>query len=94
MWDISDSVFDKEKDDTVIENVISAPEEQFYELLDYQYYIKQRVPFFNLSYKLLFEVTIDINFDNPQNTIPLNGDRRRYIKSDKLWKIKGIKYCR
>ena len=43
MWDIPDSVFDKEKDDTVIENVISAPEEQFYELLDYQYYIKQRV---------------------------------------------------
>ncbi len=43
LWNISDSVFDKEKDDTVIDNVIDSPEEQFYELLDYQYYIKQRV---------------------------------------------------
>ena len=43
LWGVSDSVFDKEKDDTVIDNVIDSPEEQFYELLDYQYYIKQRV---------------------------------------------------
>ena len=43
MWGISDSIFDKKKDDTVIQNVIDASEEQFYELLDYQYYIKQRV---------------------------------------------------
>ena len=43
LWDVPDSVFDKEKDDTIIENVIASPEEQFYELLDYQYYIKQRV---------------------------------------------------
>lgn len=43
LWGVPDSIFDKEKDDAVIENVIAAPEEQFYELLDYQYYIKQRV---------------------------------------------------
>lgn len=43
LWNVSDSVFDKEKDDTVIENEIVASDEQFYELLDYQYYIKQRV---------------------------------------------------
>lgn len=43
LWDVPDSVFDKEEDDTVIDNVIDSPEEQFYELLDYQYYIKQRV---------------------------------------------------
>lgn len=43
LWGVPDSLFDKEKDDTVIDNVIDSPEEQFYELLDYQYYIKQRV---------------------------------------------------
>jgi len=43
LWNVPDSVFDKEKDDTVIENEIVASDEQFYELLDYQYYIKQRV---------------------------------------------------
>lgn len=43
LWDVSDSVFDKEKDDSVVENVIASPKDQFYELLDYQYYIKQRV---------------------------------------------------
>lgn len=43
LWGVPDSVFDKEKDDTVIDNVIDSSEEQFYELLDYQYYIKQRV---------------------------------------------------
>jgi superfamily II DNA or RNA helicase len=43
LWNVPDSIFDKEKDDAVINNVIDAPEEQFYELLDYQYYIKQRV---------------------------------------------------
>lgn len=43
LWDVPDTVLDKEKDTTVIENEISAPDEQFYELLDYQYYIKQRV---------------------------------------------------
>ena len=43
LWDVPNSVFDKEKDDTVIDNMIDSPEEQFYELLDYQYYIKQRV---------------------------------------------------
>lgn len=43
LWNVSSDVFDKEKDDTVITNEIKAPDEQFYELLDYQYYIKQRV---------------------------------------------------
>lgn len=43
LWDVPESVFDKEKDDTVIDNLVEAPDEQFYELLDYQYYIKQRV---------------------------------------------------
>ncbi len=43
LWDVSDSVFDKEKDDSVVENVITSPKDPFYELLDYQYYIKQRV---------------------------------------------------
>ena len=42
LWGLTEAIFDKEKDDAVIENDISAPEEQFYELLDYQYYIKQR----------------------------------------------------
>lgn len=43
LWGVSESIFDKEKDDTIMENLLQAPEEQFYELLDYQYYIKQRV---------------------------------------------------
>ncbi len=43
MWEVPESILEKEKDDTAIVNTISAPEEQFYELLDYQYYIKQRV---------------------------------------------------
>lgn len=43
LWGVPETIFDKEKDNTVIENIVEAPEEQFYELLDYQYYIKQRV---------------------------------------------------
>lgn len=43
IWEVSESVFDKETDDSVVENLVAAPSEQFYELLDYQYYIKQRV---------------------------------------------------
>lgn len=43
LWGLPESIFDKEKDDAVIENQIDAQDEQFYELLDYQYYIKQRV---------------------------------------------------
>lgn len=43
LWNVPESILEKEKDTTVIENEISASEEQFYELLDYQYYIKQRV---------------------------------------------------
>ncbi len=43
LWGVSETIFDKEKDDSLIDNIIDSPEEQFYELLDYQYYIKQRV---------------------------------------------------
>lgn len=43
IWEVSENVFDKEKDDTVVENVVESSKEQFYELLDYQYCIKQRV---------------------------------------------------
>lgn len=43
LWDVPESVLDREKDTSEIENKIISPEEQFYELLDYQYYIKQRV---------------------------------------------------
>lgn len=43
LWNVPESVLEKEKDTTVIENEILAPDDQFYELLDYQYYIKQRV---------------------------------------------------
>lgn len=43
LWGLSDSIFEKEKDDTFIKNEIKAPDDQFFELLDYQYYIKQRV---------------------------------------------------
>ena len=43
IWEVSENVFDKEKDDSVVENVVESSKEQFYELLDYQYYIKQRV---------------------------------------------------
>lgn len=43
IWDVSENILDKENDDSVVNNIISAPDDQFYELLDYQYYIKQRV---------------------------------------------------
>ena len=43
LWNVPETVLSKERDTTVIENEISAPDDQFYELLDYQYYIKQRV---------------------------------------------------
>lgn len=43
LWNVPETVLDKEKDTTVIENEILVPDDQFYELLDYQYYIKQRV---------------------------------------------------
>lgn len=48
MWGLSENIFEKEADDTTVLNVVEAPEEQFYELLDYQYYIKQRA-LFNLN---------------------------------------------
>lgn len=43
LWEVPISIFNKEKDDSIVKNVVSGAEEQFYELLDYQYYIKQRV---------------------------------------------------
>lgn len=43
LWNVPEKILDKEKDTDVVENEISAPDDQFYELLDYQYYIKQRV---------------------------------------------------
>lgn len=43
LWEVPISIFDKEKDDSIVENVVFGAKEQFYELLDYQYYIKQRV---------------------------------------------------
>ncbi|MBD5500260.1 MAG: DEAD/DEAH box helicase family protein [Lachnospiraceae bacterium] len=42
MWGLSEKIFEKEVDDTTVHNIVEAPDEQFYELLDYQYYIKQR----------------------------------------------------
>lgn len=48
MWGLSEKIFEKEADDTTVLNVVDAPEEQFYELLDYQYYIKQRA-LYNLN---------------------------------------------
>ncbi len=48
MWGLSEKIFDKEQDDTTVLNVVNAPTEQFYELLDYQYYIKQRA-LYNLN---------------------------------------------
>lgn len=48
MWGVSEKIFEKEVDDTTVLNTIEAPEEQFYELLDYQYYIKQRA-LYNLN---------------------------------------------
>lgn len=43
LWEVPESIFDKEIDDSVVNNTINSGEERFYELLDYQYYIKQRV---------------------------------------------------
>lgn len=48
MWGLSEKIFEKEADDTIVLNTIDAPKEQFYELLDYQYYIKQRA-LYNLN---------------------------------------------
>ncbi|MCH5250508.1 MAG: DEAD/DEAH box helicase family protein [Lachnospiraceae bacterium] len=43
LWEVPESIFDKEIDDSTVNNTINSSEERFYELLDYQYYIKQRV---------------------------------------------------
>lgn len=48
LWGLPKEIFDKEKDNTIVANSVLAPEEQFYELLDYQYYIKQRT-LYNLN---------------------------------------------
>lgn len=48
LWGLSEDIFDKEIDDNIVCNIIQAPSEQFYELLDYQYYIKQRA-LYNLN---------------------------------------------
>lgn len=48
LWGVSENIFDKEVDNTTVNNIVKAPNEQFYELLDYQYYIKQRA-LFNLN---------------------------------------------
>lgn len=48
LWGLSEKIFEKEVDDTIVHNVVEAPDEQFYELLDYQYYIKQRA-LYNLN---------------------------------------------
>jgi DNA or RNA helicases of superfamily II len=48
LWGLPEDIFKKEKDDTVVYNIINAPANQFYELLDYQYYIKQRA-LYNLN---------------------------------------------
>ena len=43
LWGVSDTIFDRTRDESVIKNEITCAEEQFFELLDYQYLIKQRV---------------------------------------------------
>ncbi len=48
LWGVSENIFEKEVDDTTVNNIVEAPAEQFYELLDYQYYIKQRA-LYNLN---------------------------------------------
>ena len=42
IWGLPEAIFDKEKDDSIVNNCIESPNERFFELLDYQYYIKQR----------------------------------------------------
>lgn len=43
LWNVPETIFEKEADDTSVLNNIESSEEQFFELLDYQYYIKQRI---------------------------------------------------
>lgn len=42
LWGVSNTIFDKKNDDSVVDNLVEKNDERFYELLDYQYYIKQR----------------------------------------------------
>lgn len=48
LWGLSKDIFNKEIDDNIVCNIVQAPSKQFYELLDYQYYIKQRA-LYNLN---------------------------------------------
>lgn len=48
LWGLSEDILNKEIDDNIVCNIVQAPSEQFYELLDYQYYIKQRA-LYNLN---------------------------------------------
>lgn len=48
LWGLTEDMFYKDADDNIICTTIQAPSEQFYELLDYQYYIKQRA-LYNLN---------------------------------------------
>lgn len=42
IWEYPETVFDKQSEDMTVESQVDI-EDQFYELLDYQYYIRQRV---------------------------------------------------
>lgn len=42
LWGVSETVFDKKQDESIVENIVEKEGERFFELLDYQYYIKQR----------------------------------------------------
>lgn len=48
LWGVPENVFEKKADNTTAFNIVKASEKQFYELLDYQYYIKQRA-LYNLN---------------------------------------------
>ncbi len=42
LWGVSEDIFTKEHDESLVDNLIEKEDERFFELLDYQYYIKQR----------------------------------------------------
>ena len=54
LWNVPKSILEKNAEDEFNDDIIEAPNEQFYELLDYQYYIKQRI-LNNLNSKYLLE---------------------------------------
>ena len=43
VWGVPEDIFSKESDTSQVCNTITSPDRRFFELLDYQYYIKQRV---------------------------------------------------